>query len=155
MRNRGVYLTAVLAITLSSHVARVSGQQSSTLERNKVLAQRYHLDIIEKQNLKLADEIIAPDCVFHMPSSRPTDKRGPERAKEVALNDLKTNPKGFSFAHDTIMAEGDLVAFRWTFTGIRESGEKAVYEGIDIVRIENGKVAEVWSKYHRVGGPQR
>ena len=47
-------------------------------------------------------------------------------------------------------AEGDLVAYRWTMTGIFEkafngvapTGEEASNTGITILRFENGKIVE-------------
>ena len=51
-----------------------------------------------------------------------------------------------------MIAEGDRVMVRWTFFGTQQgeySGlppthKHAAYSGINIFRIENGKIAEVW-----------
>ncbi len=130
----------------------VTKRKDSTLEKNRALAHRFHQEIIQEYNLKLADEIIAADCAFHSPLSAPTDLKGPERAKRAARRDRELYPKGIKFVHDVTLAEGDLVAFHWLGTGTKESGEIVKSEGIDIVRIRNGKVAEMWIEFHQVGG---
>ena len=113
------------------------------------MAHRFHLEVIGEGDLALADEIFAPDCTIHMHGT--SDVKGPARAKEIARGDQRAFPKGMTFVHDTVVAEGDLVAFRWTLKGIRESGEESLSAGLDIVRIENGKIAELWIEYHSVG----
>jgi hypothetical protein len=80
----------------------------SALEKNKALAQRFHLEIIQKGDLDLADEIIAPNCVVHLPDGT-SDVKGPERAKQMAEYDLKEFPKGITLIHDVVFAEGDMV----------------------------------------------
>ena len=85
----------------------------------------------------------------------PSPVKGPERARQIAAGDLKAFPKGIELVHDNVMAEGNLVAFHWKFVGTRESGEKLTLFGIDMVRIANGKIAEMWIEYHRFPPPQR
>lgn len=141
----GALMTAIV-VTPSANVA---AQADSALEKNKVLAQRFHLDMIEKGNLQIADEIIAADCVIHLPNAT-SDLRGPERARQVANGDLKAFPKGIRLTHDVVFGERNMVAFHWTLVGTRESGEETTFEGIDLVRTANGKIAEMWIEYHTV-----
>lgn len=52
----------------------------------------------------------------------------------------------------TQIAEGDMVATRWEFTtthtgaylGVAPSGKKLTWTGIEIDRVENGRIAESW-----------
>ena len=151
MKRIVLLLGATLAVGVMAHsgLSTTVSAQASALEKNKILAQRFHLDMIAKQNLAIADEIIAPDCVIHMPSDEgPPAVKGPARAKEIAAGDHKAFPKGIELVHDYVLAEGDLVAFHWSFVGTRESGEKRTLYGIDMVRIANGKIAEMWIEYH-------
>jgi ketosteroid isomerase-like protein len=145
---RAVLFLFALAIGVVGPTVGVSAQKDPALEKNKVLGQRFHLDMIAKGDLKIAEEIIAPDCVIHLPSSRPTDKKGPERAREIAAGDLKAFPKGIKLDHHVVFAEGPYVGFTWTLVGTRESGEQTTLKGIDVVRIANGKIAEMWIEYH-------
>jgi predicted SnoaL-like aldol condensation-catalyzing enzyme len=147
MARTGWLLVVALAVGVMTHTAGVSAQDDA-LARNKVLAQRFHLDMIAKGDLKIAEEIIAPDCLIHLPTG--TRGQGPERARQIAQGDLKAYPKGIKFDHHALLAEGNLVAFYWDLFGTRESGEQEHLAGIDIVRIEKGKIAEMWIEYHTV-----
>ena len=79
------------------------------------------------------------------------DVKGPEAAKQAARYDHSVFPDAMKFVHDMVLAEGNLVAFRWTLTGTLASGAESISEGIDIVRIEDGKIAEMWIEYHTLG----
>lgn len=125
--------------------------KQSQLEENKALAQKFHFNIIQKMDLDLADEIIAADCEFHSPLSKTNQLKGPERAKSSARRDKEIYPNGVSFVHDNIVAEGNLVAFHWISSGVKANGEVGGGEGIDIVRIENGKIAETWIQFNLEG----
>jgi predicted SnoaL-like aldol condensation-catalyzing enzyme len=147
-RSVTVFVVAIAALA-GSQSSVVRAQGNAALEKNKTLAQRFHLDIIGKGNLALADEIIAPDCAIHLPSGT-AEAKGPERAKRVAGGDLRAYPKGIKFVHDLVIAEGDVVSFHWTLAGTRDSGETETLEGIDVVRLQGGKIAEMWIEYHTV-----
>jgi predicted SnoaL-like aldol condensation-catalyzing enzyme len=141
-----VMVLAVLAVGVAN-VVTAGAQGNSALEKTKVLAQRFHLDMIAKGQLEIAEQIIAPDCVIHLPSRT---MKGPEGARQVAAGDLKAFPKGIKLTHDVVFAEGNLVAFHWILAGTRESGETTELEGIDIVRVANGKISEMWIEYHNM-----
>ena len=84
-------------------------------EENKALARRVIEEMFNKGNLDVADELIAPEYVDHDPAM-PEDVRGPEGFKEY----VRAYRAGGSDLHVRIeaqVAEGDLVATRWTATG--------------------------------------
>lgn len=136
---------AVVAIV--AHGAVAIGQSADVLASNKALADRFHMEVIEEKNLALIDEIFTVTPVIHYGSP---DVTGREKARQIALVDHRAFPGGTSFTHDNVVAEGDRVAFHWTMIGIGESGEQSTYEGIDIVRIEDGRIAELWIELHAV-----
>ncbi len=116
-----------------------------SLEEKKKLANLYHQDVICNLNYALADKIIAPDCIFHGPNRDARHSvRGPEQGKRIAINDDQGNQAGYRFEHDPIIAEGNLIAFVWRVIGVRVTGETSQSMGVDIIRLENDKVAEVW-----------
>lgn len=121
------------------------------IAENKATAHRFHLELIQEKNLDLADEIIAPDCVFHTPMGT-MDVKGPEGGKSIARYDQTSfDDDGVKFNHDIDLAEGDLVAFHWINWGTsRETGKPIKFEGLDMVRIKDGKIAEMWIEYHPV-----
>ena len=50
--------------------------------------------------------------------------------------------------HNVVLAEKNYVAFQWDLWGTLDSGEVNHLQGIDVVRIEDGKAAEMWIEYH-------
>lgn len=124
-------------------------KNENILEKNKTLAQRFHMEVIQERNLELADEIIAADCAIHVGNAeRRAELTGPEGAKTIARSDHERYPKGFKLVADIVLAEGDFVAFHWLFSGTMASGEIIKADGIHLIRIRNGKVAEIWIEWH-------
>jgi predicted SnoaL-like aldol condensation-catalyzing enzyme len=146
---RFVLLTIPVIIAGAMPLTSLSAQ-TSNLDKNKALAHRYHMEVIQGKNLALADELFAPDAVFHTPISKPGDTRGPVKAKEIAVGDHKMCPKGIKFVHEPTLAEGNLVSFYWTSACTTEKGDVTHGAGMDIVKIVNGKVAEIWIEWHEV-----
>lgn len=107
-------------------------------------------------NLALADEIIAPDFVAHFApiGSSPAEVRGPEALKGWIGQSLAP----FSdFRFETAvgpLVDGGMVAGRWVFRGTYQGGipgapptavgSRVEYAGIDIFRVEGGRIAEYW-----------
>ena len=150
MKRAGLLFVTVLTVAVTFPNALVTpAEAQSALENNRVLAQRFHLDMIAMGNLDIAEQIIAPDCVINMRNA-PTTHKGPARAREIAQGDLDAYPGGIELIHDVVLAEGNLVAFHWTLAGTSASGEVTEYAGIDVVRVEDGKIAEMWIEFHTV-----
>jgi hypothetical protein len=127
-----------------------------SLEQNKALCLRWHMEIFKKQHLGGADEIIAPGFVWHH-SLMPVPP-GPEGAKQIA----KVMLDGFSpdeISEDFTVAEGDKVVNRWTgklthrgeYLGIPATGKQVTVTGVDIFRVEGGKIAELWQEADWLG----
>jgi len=125
-------------------------------EENKALARRW-ADIMTQGNLDLVDEIYAPDYVGH-DSTSPEDIRGVEGIREFFSMYLGAFPDDEVTIEDQL-AEGDMVATRWTgrgthqgeLMGVPPSGNRVEVTGILISRIEGGKVAEEWHQYDALG----
>jgi predicted SnoaL-like aldol condensation-catalyzing enzyme len=152
-------LTMLLALTVvgmlpgSTLTARSQeATPSADLEANKALARRFHDDIFERGNLGAADEILAPTFTWYIPPTE-TFLTGPEAIKQQA-KDLKAFFPDLTISNDDVIAEGDRVVIRWTLRGTAqtETGPVPVrFTGIDIFRIENGKLAELWQLIDNVG----
>jgi len=58
-----------------------------------------------------------------------------------------------------MVADGDLVAARWTaggtntgpWGGVAPTGRSCTFSGVNIFRFENGKVAEIWNHRDDLG----
>ncbi len=133
-------------------------EEKKRLEANKKLADRYHQDVIQNLNYDLADEIIAPDCIFHGPiRDARYSVRGPAQAKRIAVTDAEGLKPGYKFIHTQQLAEGNLVAFVWKVEGTTITGQPAAdtHVGVDIIRLKNGKIAEVWACWPTATEEQR
>ena len=122
-------------------------------EENKALARRVLEEMFNKGNLDVADDLLAPDYVDHDPAM-PEDIHGPEGFKEY----VGAYRSAFYDLHPEIeeqIAEGDLVATRWTGTGTHDgelagippTGKRVTLPGMEIVRISGGKLVEGWEGY--------
>ena len=86
----------------------------SAEEKNKALVRRYFEEVWGKGNLAAVDDFMAADYAEHpRPSGLSPGSEGLKQlnaAYQSAFPDLKA-------ALDDIFAEGDRVAFRWSFRG--------------------------------------
>jgi steroid delta-isomerase-like uncharacterized protein len=117
-------------------------------ERNKDVARRYYEEVLNKGNIETLDELAVLNYVEHDPL--PGQGTGRDGLRD-RVNILR-NAFGQHFTLEDIVAEGDKVVVRWTgsgkhegeFMGIAPTGKSFTIAGIDIHRIEDGKIAEHW-----------
>lgn len=107
-------------------------------------------------DLAIADGIIAPGFVAHFApvGNSPGEVRGPEGLKGWIGGALAA----FSDYHFTTVvgpiADEEMVSGRWVFRGVYRGGipgaspdavgARVEYAGMDIFRVESGKIAEYW-----------
>ncbi len=125
-----------------------------SIEVNKILVRCYFEDT--RRDPAVCDEIFAPHFLFHTiqhASITPqTVESDPESEKAANAWLTKVWSPDWCMTVDEMIAEGDRVMVRWTFHG-KQVGEYAslppthkevTYSGINIFRVEHGKIAEVW-----------
>ncbi len=125
--------------------------QSSELEENKAVVQRYVDEIQNAHSLDGIDSIFAEDFVDHMASSGGLFLGGMEGLKRGYATFLNACPDLHVTVEDMI-AEGDKVVAYKTLSGthsgshlgIPATGKRVQYQIISIYRIKNGKIAEYW-----------
>jgi steroid delta-isomerase-like uncharacterized protein len=123
---------------------------------NKALIQRFVEEAFNEGNLDVADEVYAPDFVSHE-SAGPVG-RDPEYVKQFVGTYRGAFPNGRTTVEDVI-AEGDRVAYRWSFRGTHQgelmgippTGKEATITGITIDRISGGKIEEEWNNVDQLG----
>lgn len=117
-------------------------------EANKILARRVFEEVLNGRNLDLLDELAAPDYVEHSPlPGQGTGVSGIRDRYRVLFNAFD-----FQFTVEDVIAEGDKVVLRWTQTGTHvgpifdmpATGRSSRTTGIEIWRVENGRLAEHW-----------
>lgn len=126
-------------------------------EENKAITRRLIEEVWNQGNLGLADELVAPDYVGHDPAS-PDEHRGPEGLKQFAATTRSSFPDWHMRIEEQV-AEGDLVATRWTATGTQKgemagippTGKRVQMPGTSIDRFSGGKLVETWDSYDALG----
>ncbi len=126
-----------------------------SIEANKAVVKRYWDELWNDKHGEILDEIAVDPVAFHFPDGQahqpPTLHKWFETAL-VAFPDVH-------FTVDILMAEDDLVAARWSyvatntgeFLGRPGTGKRVIDKGIDIFRIENGKIVEMWVAQDSLG----
>jgi len=111
---------------------------------NKLLAQRLVEEAWNKRNFAVVEDMVAPDHVFHDPSS-PQLGSGPE----AYMNRMKLYAGAFDthFTIEDLIAEGDRVVVRWTARGRNDLS----ITGVTIHRISGEKIVETWGNWDALG----
>jgi steroid delta-isomerase-like uncharacterized protein len=118
-------------------------------EENKRLVERFYAHH-RTGTIGQATDVVTPDCIRHDPSGR--EEPGPSgfaarvARTEAAFSEWVSTP-------NIVMADGDKVAVRWTITakhtgpcdGFPATGRNVKFSGVNIFRIENGRIAEIWN----------
>ena len=129
-------------------------------EQNKKIVRRA-FEEPWKGNLAVVDELVASDYIGHDPAN-PEPLRGPEGVKEF----ISTYRVAFPDARIIVeqqLAEGDLVATRWSARGTHEgelmgigpTGKQVTVSGLTISRLESGKVVEEFQNWDTFGMMQQ
>lgn len=123
-------------------------------EANKAITRRW-MEMFNEGNLTIADEILAGDFLYHDPTV--ADIRGLETFK-AAVDAFRKALAGL-FTMDDLIAEGDKVAFRFTFTGIHTgqwagvapTGKPFCVQGAGTLHFANGRIREGWADWDVYG----
>ena len=113
-----------------------------------LLAHRIFNECWNEGRLDVVDELLAPEHVHHFPDG---DVHGPENIKAMIRNIRERFPD-FQITIDDEIVGQDKVALRWTIRGTHQaSGNSVEYTGIDIIRMANGHIVELWNQMDVVG----
>jgi len=120
------------------------------LEKNKAIVRRM-LEAFNTGDTEVVAELVAPNiadvAALHGYEEHERTMPVPERVQtEVALSYGSFPDKKFKV--ESIIAEGDTVLLRWSFTGThtgtlfgrKATGKKVKVKGYDMVRIQDGKI---------------
>jgi len=119
-------------------------------DTNKNLVRRYR-EIHDKNQMDKLGDVLAADYIPH--SLLPGLPTALETYKQVHQMALASFPD-YKVTTEDLFAEGDKVVERWNsvqthsgapFQGLPPSGKTAQAAGINIYRIANGKIAEMWA----------
>src|SRR5262245_52251721 len=132
-----------------------------TTEQNKKTVRRWSEELWGEGKLAVADEIIAANYLRHDPGD-PFPARGPEDVKQI-VSMLRAMLPDLKITIEDMVAEGDVVASRYTATGtdtvgymgMPPTGKSIRTAAIQIFRFENGKIAESWAARDDLGTLQQ
>jgi steroid delta-isomerase-like uncharacterized protein len=126
-------------------------------EQNKALVHGMVEEIFNRGNMSLIDEFLAPDFIEReeLPPGIPSGREGVIQLTAM----LRSAFPDFKATIDDIIAEGDKVVIRqtWTgthkgeFMGIPPTGKSVSIGVIDIIRVAGGKFVEHWGQMDTMG----
>ena len=126
-------------------------------EENKKVVRRFVEEVMNGGDLDAAEELVAPDHVNHGPTA-PEVPAGPEGVKEL-IGMYRSAFPDIRFTTGEMICEGDTVAHRWTFTGthkgemmgVEPTGRRVEVAGVEINRVENGRISASWTVSDALG----
>ncbi len=164
----GLVLTGLLGLSLTLGAGRAGAAQdvptpsagsdaasadcpATTEAENIALARAWHEEVINRRNPAALQDILAPQVVHHAAGGYPSILT----ADGVAgmMDDFLTAFSNLRYNFDFFVVQDDRVVERYTATGTQDGpfqdfppGRTATWTGINIFRIECGRIAEVWSE---------
>jgi predicted ester cyclase len=125
-------------------------------ESNKVILRRLDDEVFNHGNLSIIDEAVSADFVNHDPF--PGEPPGREGFKQIVTM-LRAAFSDLHLTHEEMIAEGDLVAERFTmrgthtgtFLGFSPTGRQVTMRGIDVLQFADGKVVARWARTDELG----
>ena len=125
-----------------------------TEENNKII-ERFEV-AFAANDVTTIDELCSPDLVDHNPI--PDQQPGLGGFKDTVAMYKRVFPDAQVEMHH-IFGEGDLVATHWSttgthqaeFFGIAATGRKVTAEGMNIYRLADGRITDVWSQFDGLG----
>jgi steroid delta-isomerase-like uncharacterized protein len=132
-----------------------------TTDANRELVLRFYEEVWNRGNVEVASEVFADDYVRH--DLRPSaGLPGPEGQAKIAADFRRAFPD-LQMTVDLIVAEDDVVAARWTTTGthtgpwadVEPTGRLVTFSGVNLFRVRDGKVVELWNHRDDLGVMQQ
>jgi steroid delta-isomerase-like uncharacterized protein len=128
-------------------------------EKNKAIACREFKELWNEGKKEVIEEIYDAKIVGHNPGN---PNFGMDWAKEW-FDTARAAFPDMHFTIEDVVAEGNMVATRWTFEathegefmGIARTGKKVKLPGLGMCRIEGGKIVELWGYWDNAGMMQQ
>ena len=127
-------------------------------EVNKQLVMRFYEEVWAGGNVGFAAEVFADDYVRH--DLRPTQAAPGAAGQARIAEQFRSAFPDLRWRVDLVLADGDLVAARWTasgthtgrWAGLAPTGKAAEFSGVNIFRFgDDGKVTEIWNHRDDLG----
>lgn len=124
-------------------------------EENKAIVRRFFEEGPSKGNISAADDLLSPDFAMHVPLPA---SPGVEGINEV-ITACRAAFEHLNVTVEDMIAEGNTVAARFTARGVHKgnfmdlpaTGKPITMTGIEIFRIKEGKIVELWGEANLLG----
>ncbi len=124
-------------------------------EANKEVVRRVIEEGTNRKNLAVFDELVSPSFVDHEAGS---ESGGPEDEKELLSSVADAFPD-WRWDVQEMLAVDDKVITRYVargthkgeFMGVAPTGKEVAFTGINITRLEGGKIVESWGNSDQLG----
>jgi predicted ester cyclase len=112
------------------------------------------IEAVNGRDFDALDALIAPDVVRHCAATPDVEVRSLEEFKAFLRRDLSAVPDAMQEL-DLIFSSGPFVAARVIYRGTQDgrmgpfppSGKKLEVPFLGILRVENGKIVEIWTEW--------
>lgn len=117
------------------------------------IARRWIEEGWQKGRVGVVDELHSPDFVDHDAAGRASDREG---FKQGIAGLYGGFPDLFAVIEDLVLdPERGRVAVRWsafgthrgTFMGLAPTGNRVSFKGIEIIRVDGGRIVERWGEW--------
>lgn len=130
-------------------------------QQNKALIRRFYEEVWGKGNLAVVDDVFAADYTRH--DLRPGNPLPVLEGQKKIAADFRAAFPDLKVTIDLMIAEDDMVAARITNEGTNTgpwgatppTGKHARFSIVNIFRLENGKVVEIWNHRDDLGVMQQ
>ncbi len=130
--------------------------RTATEDTNSAIVRRFFEVGPSSGDIAAADALLHPDFSLHVPL--PTPGPGIEEMNNV-ITACRAAFDGLHVTVEEIVAEGDLVTARFTargvhsgeFMGLPPTGRAIIMTGIEIFRMQDGRIAELWGEANLMG----
>jgi steroid delta-isomerase-like uncharacterized protein len=125
------------------------------IEENKAIVRKFFEEGPSKGNLSIADELLSPDFIIYGPLPA---SPGVEGINEIIIT-CRAAFEHLNVTIEDMIAENDKVVARFTARGIHKgnfmdlpaTGKSIIMTGIEIFRIKDGKITEIWAEANLFG----
>jgi steroid delta-isomerase-like uncharacterized protein len=124
-------------------------------DANKALGRRWFEEVWNQGRAATIDELLSPNVVVH---GLGPDQHGPEEFK-LFHRQYRASFPDINIRVDQVVAEGDMVAIRWSGSGthrgsdlgIPATGKRVTFSGMLFARVDGGQMVEGWNIFDQFG----
>lgn len=128
---------------------------------NKAIIRRFYDEVWNLGHLDVALEVFSDDYVRH--DLRPAAAQPGAAGQRKVAADFRAAFPDLTATVELLIAEDDLVVARWTMAGtntgawggVPPTGKPLRFSGVNIFRLQDGQVVEVWNHRDDLGVQQQ